>query len=369
MLYFQCSVKRHHMLKEQELIYKIERQLPNIIPSSLEVGSFRSEVNVGNNMEVDILTTLYGPNSSTPINFAIEVKYTNRLSNLLQAAYQAKKYAEQIDALPMVASTFIGERTRELLKMENVNYLDLAGNLYVNIPKLNLYLERIVNKNPFTNTPPLKNIFAAKSSRLARAMLNEPRRSWSMSELSKETELSIGQTFNVLEAMGSEQLAQKKDDNLWSLTDPTALLEAWQKVYPTYKSRKYTFYSYSSNMLSSQVREVAERKQLPYALGFFSGADMVAPYIRGINKVQFYTDQLSVEKWRDALELKEVGNGGNVEIYVPYDKGVLYGVQMLPPGVGDTPVVSNIQLYMDLFNNPARGEEAATHIREEKLGY
>ena len=47
--------------------------------------------------------------------------------------------------------------------------------------------------------------------------------------------------------------------------------------------------------------------------------------------------------------------GGNVSMVLPYDKGVVYGVNQ----AGGVNVVSKVQLYIDLFNYPARGEEAA----------
>ena len=40
---------------------------------------------------------------------------------------------------------------------------------------------------------------------------------------------------------------------------------------------------------------------------------------------------------------------------LPYDEGVFYGLAK----VGEINVVSKVQLYVDLFNFPARGEEAA----------
>ena len=70
------------------------------------------------------------------------------------------------------------------------------------------------------------------------------------------------------------------------------------------------------------------------------------------------------------LNLQPVESGPNVELFVPYDKGVFYKQQAIPSSQhGDIPVVSNVQLYMDLFSNPARGEEQAQHLRERKLGY
>jgi hypothetical protein len=53
-----------------------------------------------------------------------------------------------------------------------------------------------------------------------------------------------------------------------------------------------------------------------------------------------------------------------------YDEGVFYQTQKISTPFGKKiPVVSNIQLYMDLFNNPARGAEQAEHLRELKLGF
>lgn len=354
------------MLKERELITTLERQLPQILPPAFVLGSFKSEVRVKNGDSIDILVALKTPITNKPIQLVIEVKATARLSSMLEAAYQVKQYAQAINAVPVVASKFLSERTRDLLKKENVSYVDLAGNFYLNLP--NIYAEKVVDKNPFSSAPPLKNIFSPISSRITRAMLENPKKEWGISELSSATGVSIGQTYNVLKAMLDEALVIRADEK-WEPKDPTALLDAWKEFYPKYKTRKYTFFSYAPNAVPSMVRDAAERSELPYALGFFSGADMVAPFIRGINKVQFYTDEASVEKWRDALQLKEVQSGGNVEIYVPYDKGVLDDLQWLPPGVKDTPVVSNIQLYLDLFNNPARGEEAADYLRKEKIGF
>jgi len=77
-----------------------------------------------------------------------------------------------------------------------------------------------------------------------------------------------------------------------------------------------------------------------------------------------------LEIWEKTLELQKVDIGGNIELYVPYDKGVFYKTQPIPNKiVPEIPIVSNVQLYMDLFNKPARGAEQAAHLRELKLPY
>jgi type III secretory pathway component EscU len=63
-------------------------------------------------------------------------------------------------------------------------------------------------------------------------------------------------------------------------------------------------------------------------------------------------------------------SGGNIELVVPYDQGVFYKSQIVPVAeLEQVPVVSAVQLYMDLFRNPARGAEQAEHLREIKLMY
>lgn len=63
--------------------------------------------------------------------------------------------------------------------------------------------------------------------------------------------------------------------------------------------------------------------------------------------------------------MKPVDGGGNLVLVKPYDEGVFMDLQEFE-GVR---VVSNIQLYVDLYNYAARGREQAEFLRERKLGY
>ena len=65
----------------------------------------------------------------------------------------------------------------------------------------------------------------------------------------------------------------------------------------------------------------------------------------------------------DRLGLKRVSSGANVTLLEPYDEGVFYGANT----VEGAPVVSPIQLYLDLTQTKARGEEAASAILEEVI--
>lgn len=369
-VYFQRTVKIIMMLKERQLLdnFANPNRLSSLLPENLfAVRRIEREPFRNTDIVADI-DSVYWPNEQK--RFAIEVKNTDRIAPLREAAMRARESATTINAVPMVAGRFFGERARQVLKSEGVGYIDEAKNFYLNVRDPRVVVEYIVPKNPFSDNPPLKNVFAPTSSRIARAMLIEPERSWTISELSKETEVSLGQTYSVLEKMSEEELARKDTSGKWIVASPAALLEAWKKVYPSYQNRLYRMYSFASTAdIPKLVMQAGKDANIPYALAFFSGADLIAPFIRGLSKVQLYTTEESIEVWKQQLGLKEVDSGGNIELYVPYDKGVFYKLQEYQRDDGVVNIVSNVQLYMDLFNDPARGEEAAEQLRRLKLGY
>ncbi len=300
----------------------------------------------------------------------IEIKNTDRIAPIREAAFQVKRYAQIQHAIPFVASVFLGERARAALKEEGVGYLDLAGNFY--LKQGEIYVEKIVANNPFSKKPPLKNLFAPISSRITCALLVEPTRTWHVSELAKETEVSLGQASAVAKRMIAEEFLSWNSEGRLQLKDATALLEAWKQVYPTYKQQHCFLYSYEqgyNNVLASIIRKRGELP--PFAFAFFTGASFVAPFIRGLTKAQVYVEKKEdIEEWKHLLDVTQVVSGGNIELVVPYDQGVFYKSQVVPVAkLGEVPVVSTVQLYMDLFRNPARGAEQAEHLRETKLVY
>ncbi len=315
----------------------------------------------------DLQGVLKTPNGKFPV--AIEVKNTGGTATFREAARQVKTYAAQGGAVPFVAGQFFGEAARQVAKEEDVGIMDLAGNFY--LKKDDIYIEKIVEKNPFVQKIPLKNLFAPISSRITRALLTQPKKTWLLGELSQEANVSLGQTYKTIDRMIEEEMVERNQKNKLVLKNPDQLLVAWKNTYSSYKLKKFTFFSFEQNTTALLTSVLEKAEDLPFALSFFSGADLVAPFIRGITKLQCYVKQPSdIERWKTLLGLQNVASGANIELYIPYDEGVFYRIQKISNSdVKDVPVVSNIQLYMDLFNNPARGAEQAEHLREIKLGF
>ena len=352
-----------------ETTYMSENTLQNQLPNSLPEGLTLEGLGVPpmGTPGPDLQGVLKTQNGEFPV--VIEVKNTGGTATFREAARQVKEYASQAGAVPFVAGPFFGEAARQVAKEEGVGIMDLAGNFY--LKRDDVYIEKIVDKNPFAQKVSLKNLFAPISSRITRVLLTQPTKTWLLEELSQEATVSLGQTHKTIDRMIEEELIERNQDNRLALKNPNRLLEAWKQTYPSYESEKFTFFSFEQNntKLLSSILERTE--DLPFALSFFSGADLVAPFIRGVTKLQLYIKQPSeIERWKKLFDLQKVANGANVELYIPCDEGVFYQTQKISTPFGkEIPVVSNIQLYMDLFNNPARGVEQAEHLRELKLGF
>ncbi len=65
----------------------------------------------------------------------------------------------------------------------------------------------------------------------------------------------------------------------------------------------------------------------------------------------------------DNLKLKDSEKGANFIFLLPYYKNsVFYGMQRIK----NLRVVSDLQLYLDLYNYPVRGLEQAEHLYEKR---
>lgn len=311
--------------------------------------------------------------------FAVEVKKNQTKTETRDSIRRVKGYARAQQGIypiiPFIAGNFLSEGDRVIAKEEGVGYFDLAGNFYLNYK--NIYIEKIVNKNPFSKKIDQLDLFSPVASRISRVLLVNNTRSWKLIELSAEAQVSLGMTHRIIERMMREEIVIRNKDKKYSIKNPAYLVSLWRNVYPMYHQKKIGFYGYKSRLdLYASIDSISSKYNLKYALSYSSGASFIAPFvISGIEKAEIYIENPGlITTWKDKLELVPVEKGANVELYVPYDSGVFYGMQTIPyNGIFDTPssinIVNNIQLYLDLYNSPARGKEQAEHLRELKFSF
>ena len=212
----------------------------------------------------------------------------------------------------------------------------------------------------------MQKIFSDKATIVIRAMLAEPDKKWVVRDY--ESEFGVGRAraaavLSVLRKKGfvggisSGRLAHS------ILQNSKSLLDEWLKFYSFESNKAHLYYSPHGDILP-RLKDYFEAKKKPsgYALTLHTGANLITNYVH-TQTVYCYLrsekfSQVSLDL-RQALDLKELKKGGNFYLIQPYYKnGVFFNNQ----NIKGYNVVSDLQLYLDLYNFPQRGREHAQHL-------
>jgi hypothetical protein len=150
------------------------------------------------------------------------------------------------------------------------------------------------------------------------------------------------------------------------LKDPRSLIEDWVLYYDHKKNEVNNFFCLAQG--PEEILNILKKLEIPesanYALAYHAGAYLVSPHAI-FNEVHIYvSDKKSLNFFIEQLKLKPVERGANVILLYPYYKhSAFYGKRKIQ-GLW---VVSDIQLYLDLYKYPLRGLEQAEHLYEKHL--
>jgi len=137
------------------------------------------------------------------------------------------------------------------------------------------------------------------------------------------------------------------------------LISNWLEEYSFDQNVMDTYYSANKNILN-KFRKVLKENQ--YALTLHTGATLITSFVR-TEEIFIY---MNLKDWkkdifdiRQKLDLKELVRGGNIHLIHPfYKNSVFFNTQKIK---GYT-VVSNLQLYLDLYHFQPRGREQAEYL-------
>jgi hypothetical protein len=346
-------------MKEQEIVIKIKDELERTL-RDIPFVEFRNSVTQASlaGGQADLLLELKVKDSLQKI--VVEVKSPGEPRIIRAAIQQLREYLDRTEgAYPMVAAPYISDDTAGICKQNGVGFVDLAGNLLLNFDQL--YIERKNYPNPAIERRQVRSIFSPKSSRIVRAMLSNPGRSWQVQELAREAKVSLGLASRLKERLLDLEYASEKENGL-TLSRPGELLKQWANNYSFRKNKVYDYFSLDEiKELERNLSQCCERRGIPYALTLFSGAALVAPYMRYTRGFAYVGND--IQEIANSLGLKQVSSGPNFSVLEPYDQGVFYGSRE----IDNMRVVSDVQLYLDLAGFKGRGEESAEFLFEQRI--
>ena len=255
---------------------------------------------------------------------------------------------------------FVSEKTGQLLRESGIGFVDFAGNCYISFE--GVHIQKEGKKNPFLTKRKFKSLFKLKASRILRVLLSDPNRPWKIEQLAKEAQVSTGHVYNIKEELLDREWAHFDNKGL-KLDEPESLLQEWCNEYQAEEKPCTNFYSLlAPSELETRIKMSCNDLKVRYALSGLAGAFRLAPFVR-YRRVTFYLED-KIDELAKIMDLKSVTSGENVTVITPLDDGVFYNLDR----IGEMPVVSPIQLYLDLNVLGDRGKEAANFIFKQVIG-
>ena len=212
----------------------------------------------------------------------------------------------------------------------------------------------------------MKIFLSDKAAIIIRAMLSQPEKKRVARDFEKEFGVGRTRAATVLSLLWRKGFVRgiRTGRLAYSvLQNREELLDEWLKVYNFELNETHLYYATQKNILSSLKEYFAIRNQpKEYALTLHTGANFITHYV---NTPTIYC-YLKSEHFRDlsldlrqALDLKELKKGGNFYLIKPYYKNAVFFNNQTIKGYN---IVSDLQLYLDLYNFPQRGREHALYL-------
>ncbi|MGH7794940.1 MAG: type IV toxin-antitoxin system AbiEi family antitoxin [Candidatus Binatia bacterium] len=295
--------------------------------------------------------------------FAIEAKSSGEPAVLRRSAAWLKNILAQTKYdYGLIVAPYVSAEGALICRDMGIGFVDLSGNCLLSLD--DFYVERTGFANKFRKPRELRSLFSPRSSRVVRCLLSNPNRTWTLKGLSGETGVSIGLIHRIATALEHNLFAEKRPGG-FRLEDLARLLETWREEYQRrpHKWGRYVIRTGSVEDCVEKLKAAALQKGVRYALSGPSGAFLVAAYLNP-SLVHVYVDIVKKE-FLEELNAYPIMSEGNFLIRVVEQENEFIGSRE----VKGVCIVSDLQLYLDLWAMGGRGQEAADELRRQRLNF
>lgn len=252
---------------------------------------------------------------------------------------------------------------RQQLRDANESFVDLTGRVRLSSP--GLLVDRDDLEPPrITGAKETRNPFSDQASRIPRLLFAKRSRSWSIQELAEEAGVSSGLASYVVSALSERELVNIEfagREKRVTLSDPESLILQWTAEYTWRWNDTATFSAPIGDPARFLKRLPTALKAKTWALTLQAGASLVARHAEW-STVHAYVPGAPDDLRRVGIESGwEPDEKGNVVLMRPYyRKSFLFGSRKKD----SIPIVSDLQLILDLWHYPVRGREQAEYLLE-----
>lgn len=299
-------------------------------------------------------------------SFLAEYKRSTPPGLLNSGIAQVKKAASRHTpaVIPLLVVPYMGETGQRLCEQQEIGWLDLSGNARITAPGLLIRIEGRPNKFIERGRPP--NVFAPKSSRVARQLLLNSERFQTQTELARATGLGDGYVSKIARRLAEEKYVDTNAAGALRPQNPDLMLDAWHAAYDFdhHHILRGHVPARSSDELLERITNQFSREKLDWAATGLAAA-WLYNHFASFRLVTVYLATSPSRSFLKSLDFSDEPKGANLWLVVPDDEGVFHGQQ----SPNNIPCVSPLQTYLDLKSQPERATDAAAELRKQNLDW
>jgi hypothetical protein len=258
---------------------------------------------------------------------------------------------------------------RSRLRHRRINHADLSGVLYLYAPGIRINVDgdaesqvAALNRHPREINP-----FSKKASLVLRVLLAAPKEPMRVSELAARAQVAAGWASEVSDALVQRGYAKSSAEGV-RLADPVSALRDWSAAYNWKKNpRRHFVVPFDYDEIAGRVMKAFSAHAVEWALTLLAGAQRRVGHVRYSAMMHVYArsehSAAIGHALKDLYAEETTGEGGLAVLEPYYGRAALFGAEI----VKGSPVVSDVQLFLDLAHFPVRGPEAAEVLVRRRL--
>ena len=328
---------------ERQVLRGCEELISEMLPTNwtLNVVDAKS----ARSRQIDARFKLTSPDRQT-VSFAVEVTRSPTTKSVLEAVEQLNVLLDGSDGeLPLIVSSYLSVRTKEVLKQRSVNFVDTTGNLRLASSRPGLFIEaQGATKDPWPDDLPLRSLRGRGAGRAVRALVDTAP-PYGVRELSARTSVAPATLSRVIDLFERDAIITRDSRGGVTSVDWEGALKRWSQDYELSKSNTIASYLEPRGIeqLSDKLGSVSWR----YAATSSMAAQRFAP-VAPVRTVVLYVDDTTIAS--DMLGVRPAGTGANLLLVEPFDD-VVFERTMNRDGLV---VASPSQVAVDLMTGPGR---------------
>lgn len=307
-------MKANTTLTENDMVEEAVAWLRLRLPESWEIGPTSRQMPSPGGGRIDAALDIKGSNG-TFVTIAVEVKKNfgpRGVDQLLGGL--GRTLLTLAGNIPiLVVAPWLSDRTRERLRAERINYLDLTGNAFLRLDNPTVFIEtQGSRKDPSPLERGKARLQGPKAGRLVRTLI-DVRAPYGVRDLAAASDLTPGYVSRLLDTLDDEALVQRSAKRAVESVDVPGLLRRWAESYDIFRSNATTMCLAPAGG-NPTIKRLATAGRTAVTGSF--AAVRLAP-VAGPALLTVYCDDPAA--LADTLELIPADQGANVAILRPFD--------------------------------------------------